>query len=92
MRDRVHPPLHEVLGRPASSLTRGLAALRQAAREAAARPGTRFALRATPAVIAALEALPGALEAFTAEAGAALLLRPDPASADPSIEEARHGP
>jgi Ribonuclease G/E len=92
VRDRVHPPLHEVLGRPASSLTRGLTALRQAAREVAARPGMRLALRATPAVIAALEGLPGALEAFTAEAGAALLLRPDPASADPSIEEARHGP
>ncbi len=91
VRDRVHPPLHEVLGRPASALTRGLAALRQAARDAAARPGRRFALRAAPAVIAALEGLPGALDAFAAEAGTALLLRPDPAAADPSIEEVRHG-
>lgn len=91
VRDRVHPPLHEVLGRPPSALTRGLAALRQAAREAAARPGARFALRATPAVLAALEGLPDALDAFAAEAGAALLLRADAAAHDPSIEEARHG-
>ena len=91
VRDRVHPPLHEALGRPASALTRGLTALRQAAREAAARPGQRFALRAAPAVIAALERLPGALEAFAAEAGIALRLCPDPLAADPSIEEAPHG-
>lgn len=91
VRDRVHPPLHEVLGRPVSALTRGLAALRQAAREAAARPGQRFALRAAPAVITALEGLPGALEAFAAEAGTALRLCPDPTAADPSIEEASHG-
>lgn len=91
VRDRIHPPLHEVLGRPASALTRGLAALRQAARDAAARPGMRFALRAPPAVIAALEGLPGALDAFAAEAGAALLLRPDRDATEPSIEEAPHG-
>ncbi len=91
VRDRVHPPLHEVLGRPVSALTRGLAALRQAARDAAARPGKRFALRATPAVIAALEGLPGALDAFAAEAGAALVLHADPAATEPAIEEAPHG-
>jgi Ribonuclease G/E len=91
VRDRIHPPLHEVLGRPASALTRGLAALRQAAREAAARPAARFALLATPAVIAALQALPGALEAYAAEAGAPLVLRPDAMAPEPSIEEVRHG-
>ena len=91
VRDRVHPPLHEVLGRPPSPLTQGLAALRQAAREAASRPGARWALRATPAVASALAGLPGALDEFAAQTGAALVLRPDPAAADPSIEELRHG-
>ncbi|MBW6398670.1 ribonuclease E/G [Roseomonas sp. HJA6] len=91
VRDRIHPPLHEVLGRPASALTRGLAALRQAVREAAARPGARFALRATPAVVAALQGLPGALEDHAAEAGAALALVPDAAASEPVIEEMRRG-
>lgn len=91
VRDRVHPPLHEVLGRPTSALTHGLAALRRAVREAAARPGVRLALRAAPAVIGSLEGLPGALDAFAAEAGMPLVLRPDPAAVDPLIEEARHG-
>jgi ribonuclease G len=89
VRDRVHPPLHEILGRPASALTRGLMALRAAAREAAARPGMRLALRATPAVITALEGLAGALDDVAGQAGMPLLLRPDPAATDPSIEEAR---
>ncbi len=88
VRDRVHPPLHEVLGWPASPLTRGLAALRQAAREAAARPGRRLALRATPAVIAALEAEPGALADFAAQAGIPLRLVPDAAASPPVIEDA----
>ncbi|MFT8243269.1 ribonuclease E/G [Roseomonas sp. BN140053] len=77
VRTRVHPPLHEVLGFPPSPLTQGLAALRRAGREAAARPGARLALRAHPHVLAALRALSGALE----EAGNALALRPDPALA-----------
>lgn len=91
VRDRIHPPLHEVLGRPTSALTRGLAALRQAVREAAARPGARFALRATPGVIAALEGLPGALDAFAAEVGTPLALRPDLGTPAPTIEDAGHG-
>lgn len=91
VRDRIHPPLHEVVGWPPSALTRGLAALHQAAREAAARPGRPLALRAAPAVLAALQALPGALEEFAAAAGTPLSLRPDPLAADPQIEEARHG-
>ena len=53
-RRRVHPPLHEVLGSPPSPLTHGLAALRRAAREAAASPGRALALRAAPAVVSAL--------------------------------------
>ncbi len=88
VRDRVHPPLHEVLGWPALPLTRGLAALRQAAREAAARPGRRLALRATPAVVAALESDAAALADFAARAGAPLRLLPDAAAAPPVIEDA----
>lgn len=90
VRDRIHPPLHEVLGSPPSALTRGLAALRQAAREAAARPGARLALHATPAVIAALRDLPGALEEAALAIGTPLALRPDPAAPHPQIEEAGH--
>lgn len=83
VRPRVQAPLHEVLGAPAtpwpaSALTHGLAALRQAARESAARPGAALALHAAPAVIEAITALPGALEEYRAQAGVALALRPDP--------------
>jgi Ribonuclease G/E len=88
VRDRVHPPLHEVLGCPPSPLTRGLAALRRAAREAAARPGRRWALRATPAVLAALEAEAGALAAFADGAGGALRLVADATAAAPQVEDA----
>ena len=79
VRTRIHPPVHELLGQPPSPLTRGLAALRRAAREAAARPATALALRAHPAVLAALRDLPGALESFAAEAAHPISLRPDPA-------------
>jgi Ribonuclease G/E len=91
VRDRIHPPLHDVLGWPPSPLTRGLAALRQAAREAAARPGWRLALRASPAVVTALEAEPEALAAFAAGAGFALRLVRDAAAGLPMIEEAALG-
>lgn len=76
-RSRTVPPLHEVLGTPPSALTHGLAALRRAMRDSAAAPGRALALRATPAVLAALEAQPGALEAFARDAGRKLTLRPD---------------
>jgi Ribonuclease G/E len=62
-RQRVHAPLHEVLGSPLSPLTHGLAALRRAAREIAAVPGRMPALHAAPAVVAALQAMPEALAA-----------------------------
>jgi len=93
LRRRVHPPLHEVLGWPPSPLTHGLAALRRAAREAAAVPGRVLALRAAPPVLAALRDLPGALEAYAAGAGSALQLRLDPALSpgQETIEEAGHG-
>ena len=82
VRQRMHPPLHEVLGVPAapwpaSAQTLGLAALRQAAREAAARPAQGFALHAAPAVIQALRAMPGALDAYAAQAGRPLALASD---------------
>lgn len=74
-RQRVHPPLHEVLAGP---LTPGLTALRRAARDAAAQPGRRWALNAAPAVLAALQALPGALEEAAAALGQPLELLPEP--------------
>lgn len=91
VRDRIHPPLHEVLGWPPSALTRGLAVLRRAAREAAARPGRRLALRAGPGIIAAVQAWPGALEAYAARAGTMLALVVDQAVSLPVIEDAQHG-
>ncbi len=72
VRDRIHPPLAEILNTP---LAEGLAALRQAARDAAARPAERLMLEARPEVITALRALPGALDEYTALAGHALELR-----------------
>jgi ribonuclease G len=90
-RPRIHPPLYEVLGWPLSPLSRGLVALRRAAREAAAAPATPFRLRAAPSVIAALEAMPEALADYAAGAGRALVLLPDPAIplGREQIEEAR---
>ncbi|GGC40247.1 hypothetical protein GCM10011504_18370 [Siccirubricoccus deserti] len=90
LRQRVHPPLHEVLAGP---LTPGLAALRQVVREAASAPGRRLALHAAPAVLAALAALPGALDAAAEALAHPLQLRPESArsEADWSIEEVRHG-
>ncbi|MDI3308848.1 MAG: ribonuclease E/G [Acetobacteraceae bacterium] len=78
LRQRIHPPLHEVLGWPPSPLTYGLAALRRAVREAGTRPGRRLALRAAPSVLAALRGMPEALEDAAALAGHPLNLRPDP--------------
>jgi Ribonuclease G/E len=78
-RPRIHPPLHEVLGWPPAPLTHGLAALRRAAKEAAASPGIALRLRAAPSVIAALQAMPEALADYAAGAGRPLALLPDPA-------------
>jgi len=81
VRTRIHPPLHEVLGQPPSPLTHGLAALRRAAREAAARPGAALRMRGHPRVLVALQGLPGALEDFAAGAAHPISLAPDPALA-----------
>ena len=90
LRPRVHPPLHELLAGPHAA---GLSALRHAAQQATARPHTRLALHAPPAVIAALQADPVALPEFTARAGHRLTLRtssPSP-GATWRIEDATHG-
>ncbi|RAI57431.1 ribonuclease E/G [Roseicella frigidaeris] len=90
-RQRIHPPLHELLGWPLSPLSQGLAALRRAAREAAARPGRRWALRAAPAVLTALADLPGALEEAAAALGTPLQLLVEPGRSGAEIEERPHG-
>jgi Ribonuclease G/E len=73
-RARIHTPLHEVLAGP---LARGLAWLRQAAREAAAAPSRSLALHAPPSVVEALQSCPAALEEYAARAGRRLVLVPD---------------
>ncbi len=78
LRPRVRAPLHEVLAGPHAA---GLAGLRAAAREVAARPGWVPRLRASPAVAAALVADAGALAAFARVAGRAVVLEADPALA-----------
>ncbi len=83
VRDRIHPPLAEILHTP---LAEGLAALRQAARDAAARPAERLMLEARPDVIAVLRDLPGALDDYTALTGHGLELR-SVASGPPQIRE-----
>jgi Ribonuclease G/E len=83
VRDRIHPPLAEILHTP---LAEGLAALRQAARDAAARPAERLMLEARPEVISALRDLPGALDDYTALTGHGLELR-SVASGPPQIRE-----
>ena len=83
VRDRIHPPLAEILHTP---LAEGLAALRQAARDAAARPAERLMLEARPDVIAVLRDLPGALDEYTALTGHGLELR-SVASGPPQIRE-----
>ena len=86
VRDRIHPPSSEILHTP---LAEGLAALRQAARDAAARPAQRLMLEARPEVIAALRDLPGALDEYAALAGHGLELR-SAASGPPQIREVPH--
>jgi len=75
VRPRVHPPLHELLSGPHAA---GLSALRQVAREAASRPYRAPALRAAPAVIAALQVDPVALPDLARSTGQPLILRSDP--------------
>jgi hypothetical protein len=75
LRPRRRPPLHELLRGPYAA---GLAALRQAAADAALNPAARLALRAAPPVIAALQADHAALAALAHVSTHPLLLRSDP--------------
>ncbi len=90
LRPRVHPPLHELLAGPHAA---ALAALRHAARQAAATPHARLALRAGPSVLDAARADPAAIADFAQRAGHPISLRPD-ATLPPMawrIEEIAHG-
>jgi hypothetical protein len=75
LRPRRRPPLHELMRGP---LAAGLAALREAAATAAQNPATRLALRAPPAVIAALQSDPAALADLAHVSTHPLVLRSDP--------------
>ena len=80
LRPRIHPPLAEFATGP---LAQGLAALREAAARAAARPDQALELRATPAILTALRTDAAGLAAFAHRAGRPLLLtehHPEPAS------------
>ena len=75
VRPRVHPPLHELLAGPHAA---GLAALRCIAAEVASPPHRMPALRASPAIVAALRGDAEALADLARRAGRALILRSDP--------------
>ena len=72
LRPRLTAPLHELLSGPRAA---GLAALRLLASES----GRRAALRATPAIVAALQADPQALADLARRSAYPLILRSDPA-------------
>ena len=75
LRPRAHPPLHELLAGPHAA---GLAALRAMARAGAADPSAALALRAAPAVVAALQEDALALEDYARRTGRRPVLRSDP--------------
>ena len=75
LRPRIHPPLHELL---AGSHAAALAGLRALAGAICANPSAGMALRAAPALVAALQADPIALDDFTHRTGRRALLRNDP--------------
>jgi Ribonuclease G/E len=75
VRPRVHPPLHELLAGPHAA---GLAALQRIAAEVAAAPHQLLALRASPAIVAALRGDTEALPDLARRAGRPLVLRSDP--------------
>lgn len=73
VRPRVHPPLHELLAGPHAA---GLVALRAMSREQAAKPAPQLALRAAPALLAALDDM--AKADYQRLTGRALATRADP--------------
>jgi Ribonuclease G/E len=89
VRARVHPPLHELLAGPHAA---GLAALRRISGDVAAQPHSAPMLRASPAVLAALQADPEALPDLARRTGRALIMHSDPSlSADGWTLEYPHG-
>jgi Ribonuclease G/E len=75
VRPRIHPPLHEQLAGPHAA---GLAALRRVAAEVAAHPHRSPILRASPAIVGALQGDADALADLARRAGRGLILRSDP--------------
>jgi ribonuclease G len=75
VRPRVRPPLHELLAGPHAA---GLNALRHIASEHAAAPYRLPKLRASPAIVAALEADAEALPDLARRVGGPLMLHSDP--------------
>ena len=75
VRRRVHPPLHELLDGPHAA---GLAALRRIATETTEAPHRMPVLRASPAILAALQSDAEALPDLARRAGRVLILRSDP--------------
>jgi Ribonuclease G/E len=75
VRPRVHPPLHELLAGPHAA---GLAALRHIAAEVMSHPHRPPVLRASPAIVTALEADAEALRDLARRAGRALIMHSDP--------------
>lgn len=74
LRDRIHPPLHELLASPHAS---GLEALRTLAKTIAADPRTPSELTCAPAIAEALERDASALADLARLAGRPLILRVD---------------
>ncbi len=75
VRPRLHPPLHELMAGPHAT---GLTALRRIAAIVASPPFRMPALRASPAIVAALRADPEALPDLARRAGRTLILHSDP--------------
>jgi hypothetical protein len=89
VRPRIHPPLHELLAGPHAA---GLAALRLIARDLDVDPRRLPVLRASPAVVSALQQDAIALADLARRAGRALILRSDPSLPETGwITEAEHG-
>ncbi len=76
VRARIHPPLHEVLS---GAHAAGLAGLRCLAVEARSDPSRPQALRAAPAIVAALQDDSAARDDVARATGRSLVLRSDPA-------------
>ena len=79
VRNRVHPPLHELLSGP---LTAGLAALRAVVGEYRRDPRGMKAVRAHPSVVSALHADSAALSDLAQRTGRQVMLHADPSLPD----------